>query len=116
PGTDWPERPLVSLRAAWRVRIDWFSIAIPAPVPIVQFAPPPVAFTVMRRAAELCCTAAASCCSSPVSDGLVLTVGVGLAAGVGLATVLCGGGGAAALAGLVPGGPGREREGVRAVR
>ena len=84
------------------MRIDWFIIAIPAPVPIVQFATPPVAFTVMLRAAELCRTAAASCCSSSVSDGLVLTAGVELAAGAGLAG--CGGGVVtAALAGLVRG-------------
>src|SRR5262249_10766611 len=104
PGTDSPERPLTSLRAACLVRIDWFIIAIPAPVPIVQFATPPVAFTVMRRAAELCCTAAASCCSSSVSDGVVLTDAVGLAAGGGLAAVLCRGVMTAALAGLIPGG------------
>ena len=44
---------------------------IPAPVPTVQFPTPPVAFTVMRRAAELCRTTAASCCSSSASDGPV---------------------------------------------
>jgi hypothetical protein len=85
------------------VRIDWFIIAIPAPVPIVQFATPPVAFTVMLLAAELCRTAAASCCSSLVSDGPALTTGVVLAAGAGLAAVLCGGAVTAALAGLVHG-------------
>src|SRR5215470_6435349 len=97
PGTDSAERPLTSLRAASLVRIDWFIIAIPAPVPIVQFATPPVAFTVMRRAA-------ARCCSSSVSDGVVLTDAVGLAAGGGLAAVLCRGVVTAALAGLIPGG------------
>src|SRR6185312_6155388 len=102
PGTESPEMPFTSPRAAVLVRIDWFIIAIPAPVPIVQFATPPVAFTVMLRAAELCRTAAASCCSSSVSDGLVLTAGVELAAGAGLAG--CGGGVVtAALAGLVRG-------------
>jgi hypothetical protein len=95
------------------VRIDWFIIAIPAPVPTVQFPTPPVALTVMRRAAELCRTTSASCCSSSASDGPVLGVGLpgaGLAgaglAGAGLAGagLAASGGGvlALALAGLIP--------------
>jgi hypothetical protein len=106
------------------VRIDWFIIAIPAPVPTVQFPTPPVAFTVMRRAAELCRTTAASCCSSSASDGPVLTgaglTGAGLAgaglAGAGLAGagLAASGGGvlAPAPAGLVPGGVPRPGAGA----
>jgi len=116
PGTESPEMPFTSPRAAVLVRIDWFIIAIPAPVPIVQFATPPVAFAVMRRAAELCCTAAASCCSSPVSDGRVLTAGAGLALAFGAGLARPGGGVVAtALTGLVPGGTLRTGAGTACV-
>src|SRR5690242_13262605 len=103
PGTESPDRLLTSLRAACLVRIDWFIIAMPAPVPTVQFPTPPVALTVMRRAAELCRTTAASCCSSPASDGPALGAGL---PGAGLGGAGRGGAGRAgvlapALGGLI---------------